>query len=262
MAASGLFRTISNVSGIIRELEAMGMRVEIGDDFSEYHLLRDSQIDRTKMFPVFDGSSSFIDYTNGFWVCGFNETNELMHTQAVRRFDLSEMNLGRHFDIHRHKDITPDTTPDPDLTFYRGPEALRTITGNVCYHGDFWLHARGLGGPRSVIGTALLSRLLFEVVYRLWEPDFVTGLVPKKLATKGLHMRYGYTHCEPGQWIGPDGQVTDEDHLVSITASELSSSIRNSIPSLPSRTREATPARQEQQTRSRSEMGQVALTKN
>lgn len=197
------------------------MRVEIGDDFSEYRLYRSAQTDRNPMYPMFDVASSYIDESNGFWICGFNEADELIHTQAVRLLDLSGVSLAHHMNVHRHKYITPNTTPDPDLTFYSGPEALGGITGKVCYHGDFWLPARGLGGPRARGVTPLLSRILFEVMHGNWEPDFVFALVPKQLAARGAHLRYGYVHCEPGIWVGPDQQITEEDYLIWMSAKDM-----------------------------------------
>ena len=65
MAAAGLFGTIMNVSSIMKELEGIGMRIEIGDDFSEYRLHRNSQTKRGKIFPMFDVASSYIDESNG-----------------------------------------------------------------------------------------------------------------------------------------------------------------------------------------------------
>lgn len=214
MLPSKLFTMTTNVSGILRHLEESGLRLEIGDDFAKYRTYRARQLDRGPIYPMFDVASSYVDRRNGFWVCAFDANDELIHTQAVRLLDLSGITLGTHLDDHRHKYITPDTTPDPDQTFYAGPEALHAITGRVCYQGDFWLRARGLGGPRSQGATALLSRVLLEITVASWEPDFVFALVPKNLAAKGAHLRYGYCHCEPGRWIGPDQQITEEDYLI------------------------------------------------
>lgn len=216
---------VKNVSAIIKELEEAGMRVELGNDFSEYRLYRNSQVDRAPMYPMFDVASSYIDESNGFWICGFNQADELVHTQAVRLLDVSDVSLGQHLNIHRHKYITPDTTPDPDRTFYSGPGALRTITGKVCYHGEFWLPARGLGGPRSQGITPLLSRILFEIMFRSWKPNYVFALVPKQLAARGAHLRYGYNHCEPGRWLGPDQQVTEEDYLIWMNAEDMANAL-------------------------------------
>ena len=217
MSVKNLVSMVMNVSGIIRELEIAGMRVVIGDDFSEYRVYRSTQNDRTPIYPMFDVASSYIDESNGFWIC---------------LLDLSGVSLGHHLNVHRHKYITPDTTPDPDLTFYSGPEALRSITGKACYHGEFWLPARGLGGPRSQGATPLLSRILYEIVVAKWDPDYVFAFVPKQLAAKGAHLRYGYSHCEPGKWTGPDQQVTEEDYLIWMSASDMSNAVAGETPSL------------------------------
>jgi hypothetical protein len=221
MKPTEFFSSITILSSILSELQEAGMRVEIGSDFSKYRNLRASQTSRSAIFPMFDTSSSYVDESNGFWVCGFDSEGSLIHTQAVRLLELHSVTLGEHLRMHRHKYITPDTTPDPDATFYVGPKALAKITGRVAYHGEFWLPGAGLGGPRSQGATVLLSRVLLETVVRCWNPDFMFALVPQRLASKGAHLRYGYSHCEPGQWYGPDGQVTDEDFLIWMSASDL-----------------------------------------
>jgi len=221
MSPSRLFELIKSLSSTLLELKEAGIQVEIGDDFAKYRAYRSQQPDRSPIYPMFDVASSYIDHTNGFWICGFNPSGELVHTQAVHLLDLSGISLATHLNTHRHKYITPDTTPDPDLTFYSGPEALHTISGKVCYQGDFWLRARGLGGPRSQGATNLLSRVLLEIMVEAWNPTFVFALVPKQLAAKGAHLRYGYCHCEPGRWLGPDQQVTEEDYLIWMGANDL-----------------------------------------
>jgi hypothetical protein len=232
MSARNIFGMISSVSVLMRELENAGMRVEVGDDFSLYNRYRSSCEGRAGPSPIFDTASSFIDETNGFWICGFNETDQLVHTQAVRLLNLSGISLGKHLDMHRHKYIVPDTTPDPDMTFFQGPEALNLVTGSVGYCGDFWLPSRGLGGPRSQGATGLLSRLLFEIVQQTWKPDFIFAFVPQQLAVKGAHLRYGYSHCEPGRWVGPDQQITDEEYLIWMNASDIKNVIARDVQSL------------------------------
>jgi len=232
MSPRNIFGSAMKVSSIVRELEEACMRVEIGDDFARYRALRTAQCDRSPMYPMFDIASSYIDESNGFWICGFGQHDELVHTQAVRVLDLTDVSLEQHLRIHRHKYITPDTTPDPDLTFYSGPEALGMITGKVCYLGDFWLASRGLAGPRSQGATSLLSRILFEIMFQSWQPDFVFAFVPRQLAAKGAHLRYGYSHCEPGKWIGPDQQVTDEDYMIWMSAKDMCSALEREPQSL------------------------------
>jgi hypothetical protein len=221
MSARKIYQLASVVSRVVSELNVEGVRIEVGDNFAEYRRLRNSQPERSALYPMFDVSCSFIDASNGFWIAGFNAQNEVVHTQAVRLLDLTGSNLGEHMSAHRHKYITPETTPDPDETFFSGPQALERITGKVCYHGDFWIKAKELGGPRGRGLTPLLSRIAFEVAFGTWEPDFFFGLMPRQFAMKGLHYRYGYFHCEPGRWHGPDKQVTDEECLSWMSASDV-----------------------------------------
>jgi hypothetical protein len=225
MSAQKIYSAIMRVAGLVDDLDAAGVRVEIGDDFSTYRRHRNAQSDRDAMYPMFDVATSYIDASNGFWVCGFGPKGELIHTQAVRLLDLSGVTLGEHMDMHRHKYITPDTTPDPDLTYYSGPEALGKITGRVCYHGDFWLQPSGLGGMRSQGATSVFSRILFEIMQFTWRPDYVFALVPLPLAAKGAHLRYGYSHCEPGKWVGPDNQTTDVDYMIWMSAADITKAL-------------------------------------
>lgn len=213
MTAHDLFAMVSSVSNILKEVEAAGMRLEIGGDFVAYKRLRHSQVDRADPYPMFDTSSCYVDASNAFWVCGFNAAGELVHTQAVRLLAMENTTLSEHLKAHRHKYITPGSTDSPDDTFFTDLPALDLIKGRVCYHGDFWLKG-GEGGHRSQGFTELLSRVVFEIALRAWSPDFIFGLVPMPLAMKGLSTRYGYFHCEPGGWVGPRGELFCEEFLV------------------------------------------------
>ncbi len=224
---SHLFDVVTRFSSVLRDLEDMGIRVKIGGDFQEYRAIRNQHVERGPLYPMFDVASSYVDDSNGCWICGFEPDGELVHTQAMRILDLSGISLATHLELHRQKYITPDSTPDPDQTFFSGPEILNTISGKVGYQGDFWLRAKGLGGPRGQGATALLSRLILEMTVIAWDPAFIFAFVPKPLAAKGAHLRYGYTHCEAGRWIGPDQQVTDEDYLIWMSAKDLATSFAN-----------------------------------
>ena len=88
MSALNLFGMINNMSRVLGELERLGLRVEVGDDFVAYRNYRNQCQGRAKLSPVFDVSCSFIDETNGFWVCAFDDDNCVVHTQAVRLLSL------------------------------------------------------------------------------------------------------------------------------------------------------------------------------
>ena len=106
------------------------------------------------------------------------------------------------------------------------------VKGKVGYCGDFWLAPQGLAGPRGYGATSLLARLLFEIMQKAWQPDFAFAFVPKQLASKGAHLRYGYSHCEPGRWIGPDQQVTNEEYLIWMGSQDIENLISRDLPSL------------------------------
>lgn len=212
MTAQGLFTMVVNVSSILREVETAGMRLEIGGDFSLYRRLR-CQADGSQPYPMFDSASSFVDDTNAFWLCGFNSDRELVHTQAVRLLNLEGTNLTEHLRKHRHKYITPGSTSDPDNTFFSHIPSLDQVTGKVCYHGEFWLKG-GEGGHRSQGFTSLLSRVVFDIALKAWSPDYIFGFVPLALGAKGIPIRYGYSRCEPGTWLGANNENTSEEYLV------------------------------------------------
>ena len=221
MSVSRLYRMITNAGHIIEALASSGMRVEVGDDFARYRNLRNTCRDGSGMPPMFDCGRSFVDHTNGFWICGFDDDHALVHTQAVRLVDIGGKTLGRHLDDHRHMYIPPDSTPDPTATFFRGPEALNHVSGLIAYCGDFWMTPRGLGGPRSLGATNLLARLVFEVLCENWAPDYAFAFVPKQLGSKGAHLRYGYTNCELGRWVGPDDVITHEEYMITMSTAEI-----------------------------------------
>lgn len=220
MPASDLFTTITNVAYLVGELDRSGISVEIGDDFLVFRRLRNNQKDRSAMYPMFDVASSYVDASNAFWICGFNKDNELIHTQAVRLLDLGDDSLAQHLRNHRHKYITPGSTPNPDNTFFASLPVLDNICGRAGYHGEFWIKA-GTIGRRNIGLTAVLSRIAFEMSMKLWSPDFLFGFVPTQMATRGVSVRYGYTHCELGAWHGPEQEVTSEEMLVWMSNEDL-----------------------------------------
>jgi hypothetical protein len=107
----------SNVSGSRREVASSSPVCDFFSAADRPVLPLSFGMDPGRGCPMFDVASSYVDSRNGFWVCAFDANDELIHTQAVRMLDLSGITLGTHLDDHRHKYITPDTTPDPDKTF-------------------------------------------------------------------------------------------------------------------------------------------------
>jgi hypothetical protein len=81
-------------------------------------------------------------------------------------------------------------------------------------------------------GSPRLASVDHELVYSRWKPDYSFAFVPKQLAAKGAHLRYGFSHCESGAWIGPDQQVTEEDHLIWMSANDISNALSREPQSL------------------------------
>jgi hypothetical protein len=77
-----------------------------------------------------------------------------------------------------------------------------------------------------------LSRILIEMAGLTWNLSYMFALVPKALAAKGAHLRYGYVHCEPGRWVGPDRQITDEDHLIWMSSEDMGALFAEAPPRL------------------------------
>ncbi len=220
MTASNLFAMISNVSNLVSELDTSGISLKIGDDFSVFRRFRNKQTDRSAIFPMFDVASSYVDSSNAFWICGFDENNEVIHTQALRLLDIQAQSLSQHLRDHRHKYITPGSTLDPDNTFFSHLPVLDKISGRVGYHGEFWIKGGTIGRQNTGL-TGVLSRIAFEMSMNLWSPDFIFGFVPSPLATRGVAVRYGYAHCEYGAWYGPEQEVTSEEMLVWMSREDL-----------------------------------------
>ncbi len=232
MNASHLFAATRRIAQILDEIESTGMRLELGGDFTRYRNVRKAQTDRNGPFPMFDVSNSFVDESNAFWVLGYDDKDELIHTQAVRALDLSNTTLAQHLDVHRHKYQTPSSTPHPDQTYFSRLAALNQISGHVCFHGEFWVRSDKASAQSHVL-TSLMSRIAFEIAHRTWNPDFMFGFVPMQLAMKGIPFQYGYSRCEPGAWIGPNQETTAEESLVWMPKAELEQYLATMPQSLP-----------------------------
>ncbi|MDJ0821599.1 MAG: hypothetical protein QNJ09_07290 [Paracoccaceae bacterium] len=231
MSAAKLFTSILSISRVVADFQSVGIRLEVGDDFEDYRRLRLAQDGRDPMYPMFDIAASYIDHSNGFWIAGFNPDGALVHTQAFRLLDMNEVTLREHLRTHRLKYITPGTSPEPDRTLFTGPPGLDVITGRVVYQGDFWL-GHGRGGRNRLHFVPLLSRTGYEIVTQLWAPDYVFGLVPSRLAARGLAPRYGFTQIEPGVWRGPRNEITDEDTLCWLNAADIGTLLASEPPSI------------------------------
>jgi len=202
MSASNLFAAIGYISDIVALARSTGITLDVSTDFEEFREVRMAQRDRPSVYPMYDPASSYVDRTNGFWIKGVDEDGKLVHTQAVRLLNLSEMTLAEHLRLHRHKYMTPGDTDDPTSYEYSPTPAAERITGRVCYHGELWLSECRRGAAGAGL-TTILPRLALALAQMEWSPDYVFGFMYPMAASKGLAAREGYMHMEPGAWRVP-----------------------------------------------------------
>lgn len=178
-------------------LQSAGITVTIGYDFDSYRkILGKARPDHVLGMP-FDPELHTLTQRNAFWVIGHNSKGEVMHTQAMRLLDLQGANLAEYMRCS-YKDFPP---PGVDIDLQRsryrpGPGAHR-ISGQVCYHGEFWVGTT----PREFRNVGLssvLGRYAFWQAIQHWKPDHVVAFMQNSVVYKGFPARHGYMHTEPG----------------------------------------------------------------
>lgn len=179
----------------LKLIERLGVTITTGDDFEEYRdLLAQARPDHVLGEP-FEPRKYQLNPDNALWVIGRNSDGTIVHTQAMKRLNLSRTCLSEYLQRNL-KEFEPSFI-DIDYTksFYRPGPGSRRITGDVVYHGEFWI-----GGPRGAYrGTALaplLGRHAFLMSLTRWQPDYSFGFVAKPLSYKGFAARFGYMHTE------------------------------------------------------------------
>jgi len=79
------------------------------------------------------------------------------------------------------------------------------LTGNLSYHGDFWVDDSLKGGAN--VGPMVF--LVFLLCQQRYDPDWIYGRMADKLATeKGFVQRCGFSHAQP---YGTDWRVEPTD---------------------------------------------------
>ncbi|WP_371169180.1 hypothetical protein [Aliiroseovarius sp. 2305UL8-7] len=210
------------VTAILDMANDYGMMIEMGSDFDLYEKYINEHRTHQPIGMPFDPKLHVMNEDNGFWIVGWNETGELVHTQAMRRFDLDGVPLSDYLDS-KFVDFPPTGL---DLDFDRcryspGPGAKR-ISGKTCYHGELWVKGddryRGTGLP------GMLARFALATCVLRWSPDYVFGFMPEKYAFKGLAEREGYMHTDPGAlaWFAKGGNAPLKGFMTYMGRDDLS----------------------------------------
>lgn len=173
-----------------------GVMIEIGSDFDLYARYIAEHRTKLPLGLAFDPANQNLTDENGFWIVGWDHDGKMMHSQAMRMIDMSDIYLSDYLSENFQRFAPPGYTLDMARSMYRAGPGAKRITGKICYHGDLWVESsaryRGTGLPGVLARFALATSLL------RWSPDHVFGFMAQHHAFRGLAEREGYMHCEPG----------------------------------------------------------------
>ncbi|MFK7746041.1 MAG: hypothetical protein AB8B47_13380 [Roseobacter sp.] len=173
-----------------------GVTIETGSDFEQYReILAFARPDHTLGVP-FDPQRQPLNPENAYWMVGLDDQGEVVHTQALKRLNLSQTNLGDYMSTNLQEFEPPMGGIDYSKSQYRPGPGAKRMSGVVTYHGEFWLG----GDPGQFRGTgmsSLLARHAFLTAMMRWDPDYFFGLMSRSLVMKGFSARFGYMHTDP-----------------------------------------------------------------
>ncbi len=180
------------IASIRHALRLRGISLKIGRDF---HFFADRIAEapgRKNLHSQFDPSGDMHGASDAFWVAGFSEDGDLLHTQALQLQCLRGRTIADHVSdyLHVHMPTSPPVIQGT-VRARAGPKTKR-ISGDVVYHGEMWLAPH----LRDKSTASLLNRLGMYLAVREWDPDCIFGLMSWALACDGFNTRIGYMHTE------------------------------------------------------------------
>lgn len=228
MFALEYFNRATQIASIEDALRSNDIIIKVSSDFNEYRRLRKPQLTQRPIYPMFDVGCSYIDEKNAFWIAGFKQSGELIHTQAMRFIELGDTTLDDHFQRQQLKYLTPNLVQNPENVRFEVLGGADLIKGKVCYHGDFWIAPLGRK-EHSIEISNWLSRLILGLSDAVWKPDFVFALSSARNVFKGIAARLYYFHSVPGVWLDENDTVVSEEWLGWMTSSDIASLLRSPI---------------------------------
>lgn len=197
--------------GLLEQVEGEGISLDVSLDFEA---MRDACLGlqgKSESIPVFDPDRSEVGSDNAFWLVGA-AGGEIVHTQALRFFDLGRATLADHFERFAHFYCSRGLGICPQKSDVRSARLADRVTGRVCYHGEVWLHEafRGRGLAK------VLPRLGVGLAHLQWQPDYFFGLALDPQVYRGATNRYGYFQGHPAgiRWADHDGVLVRDEWLV------------------------------------------------
>ncbi len=214
MSLHDLYDGTQAIATTMELLNRYRVTMKVGDDMAEYERIVEKWRPNQVIGAPFDKTHHKLDRSNFFWMVGHDPEGRIIHTQAMRLIDLGNESLG---DYMRDKFREfPPVLPDLDLqrSRYRAGPGAKSMHGEVCYHGEFWIDPEG-GQYRGSGLSTVLGRFAFLTATARWSPDYIFGFMAQSVAFKGFAARHGYMHAEPGalRWYR-EGQDVPLDGLM------------------------------------------------
>lgn len=185
-------RVDQEIDAIRTALRSKGLHLRIGRDFEFFADAIRETPGRSRLHSQFDPDGDMHGASDAFWIAGFSEDGDLLHSQALQLQELGGRSIADH--IAEYLDQQEPAKPpvfQKSIRAKAGPHAKR-IRGNVVYHGEMWI-AEAL---RDRATASLVNRLGMYMAVREWNPDCIFGLMSWALACNGFGSRIGYMHTE------------------------------------------------------------------
>lgn len=207
---------IDTILGLAGEI---GITCTVQTDFREFLDLCRFLDGKARPISLFDPNLTDVDDGNAFWIKGTDANGQVVHVQAVRNLNTGDSSLARHFERNARLYMIQDCDIDLARSEFHSAPCTASIHGNICYHGEIWLHKR----LRGKALTLLLPRLAIAMAHQKWDPDYILGFTHPKHSYKGIAVQYGYMHCQAGaiNWYVPANDSYEIDWLVWLSREEM-----------------------------------------
>jgi len=219
-----LFNYTNRLTEII---SILGVHLKYGGDFTEFRNCPMRQPERHPINPAFDPQYCDLNENNAFWMIGFNNNGEIVHTQAIKLLNLKTRPLQNYLDENFWDFRSVGYEFDKSRTQCSLSPCASRIKGRVTYHGELWMKS---GDPRFRGGslTVLLTRLFMMQAILRWNPDYLIGLQAPMITCRGLGIREGYMRAEQRTiaWYQEGFQEAMEDWMVWMSRDEALFNLR------------------------------------
>ncbi len=212
------------ISRLERLAGEAGIFVFLKSDFHEFVEVRDFVRPEETVSAMFDPACTpdLCDGSRGFWMHGINRDGKTEVLQALR-VDMIDSNLANWAmswmtGLYRMRGDTVEPARWKALMH----SAAERISGNVVYHGEFWM-APELRGVSTGNMLDVLPRMALLLAHLKWQPDHVWGVVKEELGSRGIAVRMGYATQQPALlgWQQPPEGASSSETFACCTRKDL-----------------------------------------